>query len=215
MKIFMVLFLIFMFFCVGWLIYLEVGKDNFNARIQKVHQTAERSPIQDATEQTSSATRMPDENLKLERKMNGNEDVSTIGKTVSEENIDNQNIHVHDHDHWTDDIDHSDEVPQKRDPWQQTYPEKKSQVRGYESDLNVLIEKFGDIPQVHTAHKYLQKIIKGKERTVEDVIAGMEALKYLYPELHSPEEEAFLQLLKEGNVTFITAEEASKRQKQK
>jgi hypothetical protein len=60
---------------------------------------------------------------------------------------------------------------------------------------------------VHTAYEYLIKGFSGEERTIKEKIAGIEALKYLYPELHTPAHEMFLQALKEGRVTFISEQE--------
>ena len=83
--------------------------------------------------------------------------------------------------------------------------QKYSHVQGYIVDRDELIRKFGDIPQVHTAYEYLRKGSMGEEKTVEEEIAGIEALKYLYPELHTPTHEEFLQALKEGRVTFMAS----------
>lgn len=81
--------------------------------------------------------------------------------------------------------------------------QKYSNVKGYIVDRDELVRRFGDIPQVHTAYEYLQQGLMGEEKTVEEEITGIEALKYLYPELHTPAHEEFLQALKEDRVTFI------------
>lgn len=82
--------------------------------------------------------------------------------------------------------------------------QKYSHVQGYIVDRDELIRRFGDIPKVHTAYEYLRKASTGEEKTIEEEMAGIEALKYLYPELHTPIHEAFLQALKERRVTFIS-----------
>jgi hypothetical protein len=84
--------------------------------------------------------------------------------------------------------------------------QKYSHVRGYIVDLDELIRRFGDIPQVHAAYEYLRKVSMGEEKTIEEEIAGIEALKYLYPELHTPPLEELLQGLKEGRTTLISRE---------
>lgn len=43
------------------------------------------------------------------------------------------------------------------------------------------IQMFGDIPQVHVASEYMQKIYKQERMTIDEAIAGLEALHYLYP----------------------------------
>ena len=81
--------------------------------------------------------------------------------------------------------------------------QKYSHVRGYIVDRDELVRRFGNIPQVHTAYEYLRKGSMGEEKTVEEEIAGIEALEYLYPELHTPALEGFLQALKSGRTTYI------------
>ena len=105
----------------------------------------------------------------------------------------------------TQDVENSSADPQI--PAEETLQnrQKYSHVQGYIVDREELIRRFGDIPQVHTAYKYLRKASKGEEKTIEEEIAGIEALKYLYPELHTPAHEEFLQALKEGRVTFIAS----------
>ena len=43
------------------------------------------------------------------------------------------------------------------------------------------LQMFGDIPQVHAAAEYMRKVYKN-EMTLDDEIAGLEALHYLYPD---------------------------------
>ena len=43
------------------------------------------------------------------------------------------------------------------------------------------IQMFGDIPQVHVASEYMRKIYKQERMTIDEAIAGLEALHYLYP----------------------------------
>ncbi len=83
------------------------------------------------------------------------------------------------------------------------YRPKYSHVQGYIVDRDELVRRFGDFPQVHTAYEYLRKASMGKEKTTKEEIAGIEALKYLYPELHTPVHEEFLQALKEDRVIPI------------
>lgn len=80
---------------------------------------------------------------------------------------------------------------------------KYSHVQGYIVDRDELIRRFGNIPQVHTAYEYLRKASMGKEKTIKEEMAGIEVLKYLYPELHTPVHEEFLQALKEDRVIPI------------
>ncbi len=56
-----------------------------------------------------------------------------------------------------------------------TPDEKADFVRGQ------FLQMFGDIPQVHAAAEYMRKIYKN-EMTLDDEIAGLEALHYLYPD---------------------------------
>ena len=43
------------------------------------------------------------------------------------------------------------------------------------------IQMFGGIPQVHVASEYMRKIYKQERMTIDEAIAGLEALHYLYP----------------------------------
>ncbi len=43
------------------------------------------------------------------------------------------------------------------------------------------IQMFGDVPQVHGASEYMRKIYKQERMTIDEQIAGLEALHYLYP----------------------------------
>ena len=53
--------------------------------------------------------------------------------------------------------------------------EKADFVRGQ------FLQMFGDIPQVHDASEYMRKIYKQERITIDEEIAGLEALHYLYP----------------------------------
>ena len=43
------------------------------------------------------------------------------------------------------------------------------------------IQMFGGIPQVHVASEYMRKMYKQERMTIDEAIAGLEALHYLYP----------------------------------
>ena len=120
--------------------------------------------------------------------------VSGVDNIIPEKNIDTEDVLTDKDYDWRDDAANTPASVKKQDPWSL----KKGPIGStYNADLNVLIKQFGDTLEVRAAYAYLKKIVGGKDRTIEEEISGLEALKALYPELHTQEQESFLQVLKE------------------
>ena len=122
--------------------------------------------------------------------------LDTMGVDCFEENEGGSNL-------GTQDSENSSAEPQISAEGTLQNQQKYSSVKGYIVDRDELVRRFGNIPQVHTAYEYLRKGSMGEEKTVEEEIAGIEALNYLYPELHTRAHEEFLQALKNGRTTYI------------
>ncbi len=197
---------------VVWVLYLEQKNEHFRNSLPSPH-----------TQKTDSTDAFPENHIEGSPKVsnfreqtaqdietfeeNRSKDVSTASITDPEENLGTGS--APENPDWADEEAHSSTSAQNQDPWKRMNSKKDSVVDGYHADLNTLIKQFGDTLEVRTAHTYMQKLVEGQERTIEEEISGMEVLKILYPELHTPAHESLLQFLKQthaagGTITFIS-----------
>ena len=77
----------------------------------------------------------------------------------------------------------------KSDPWRNNdaamqeslHPEAMSDEELGKQTLNQLIERFGDIPEVHAYMEYDRRVRTGQEIPLEEDIAYLEAMQFLFP----------------------------------
>ena len=83
----------------------------------------------------------------------------------------------------------------KTDPWSDFIQENQAKERGtwiddpatmdpdelYAAEYNQLLEKFGDIPQVHTYMEYDRKFKSDMPLSLDEKITGLEAAYHLFP----------------------------------
>lgn len=81
------------------------------------------------------------------------------------------------------------------DPWSEVIQENQAKARGtwigdpatmdpdelYAAEYNQLLEKFGDIPQVHTYMEYDHKFKSDMPLSLDEKITGLEAAYHLFP----------------------------------
>ena len=59
-----------------------------------------------------------------------------------------------------------------------------------------MLERFGDIPEVHTYMEYKRNALKNVPLTIDEEIAGLEAMNYLYPSGSTRRTIAYLKWVK-------------------
>ncbi len=86
-------------------------------------------------------------------------------------------------------------LPPQKDPLADFIAEQQAKDRGtwigdpetmdpdelHSAEYNQLLERFGDIPQVHTFMEYSQKNTGNTPMTLDERIAGLEAMNHLFP----------------------------------
>ena len=86
-------------------------------------------------------------------------------------------------------------LPLQKDPFGDFIAEQQAKERGtwigdpetmdpdelHSAEYNQLLDKFGDIPQVHTYMEYSRKTTNNAPMTLDERIAGLEAMNHLFP----------------------------------
>ena len=183
---------VFVILLIGWVIYLEIGNKNFVDNLpqapteeQNVHNSSKVQHLSPTTtpsdEQTVTkliTSKPPDQ--QSEKEQTDNE--------VRQEAPDNYD--------WRKDKESvSDLADRQLDPWRKresfgetedrttliTNPQEMAPDALWDATHNQLIEKFGDIPQVHLFTEMNRKLAKKNPVTLDERIAGIEAALHLFP----------------------------------
>ena len=89
----------------------------------------------------------------------------------------------------------SDKLPPQKEPFNDSIAEQQSKERGtwiddpetmdpdelHSAEYNQLLEKFGDVPEVHTYMAYMRNATNSVHLTIDEEIAGLEAMNHLFP----------------------------------
>ena len=155
-----------------------------------------------AVEQTDTNTAPSDKNVKegVKKPVNpelANESDTSVPDEVSnhlQEEDDVTNEELADHDSPNEDL--VNEKALQRDPWKEIIDaEMEARARGtwigdpetmdpdelHSAQYNQFLERFGDIPQVHTYMEYSRKTTNNAPMTLDERIAGLEAMNHLFP----------------------------------
>ena len=194
----------------GWMLYLEHDKKTFmeslpqppepgNPRVNN-SATADSPPFQTGTSTGETGT-----------------DTGEVSSAVEEDSVpansdtpvqENEDITVD--DDWR--IDESLPHDELSDPWQQ--PENSvdrtphlewSPDERADAMRDSYLEMFGNIPQVYVASEYQRKLFKNERMTIDEHIAGEEALFYLYPQ-RSRHMLEMLRTMKSAGITHLDYE---------
>lgn len=196
MKIFTFISIVFMLLIVFGVVYTQWETKNFVEGLPK------HPPTLDSTEETQQAPfnaspdpventqqlQSEDERSRLSVESNSARSrIETSSQEVvntevpARENIKSQS-NVYD---WRDDDIHSHERLPQIDPWQSVEDRKTPKVNGPnitdEELRSQLVERFGDIPQVHTFIEFTQKRNQGAPLTVNEYIVYAESVNHLFP----------------------------------
>ena len=194
----------------GWLLYLEHDKKTFMESLPKPPEpvnprvnnsaTADSPPFQTGTSAGETST-----------------DTGEVSSAVPQESVpanrdtpvqENEDITVD--DEWR--IDDSLPHDELSDPWQQ--PENSvdrtphlewSPDERADAMRDSYLEMFGNIPQVYVASEYQRKLFKNERMTIDEHIAGEEALFYLYPQGNRQMLE-MLRTMKAAGITHLDYE---------
>ena len=148
--------------------------------------------------QTDTNTVLSDQNAKKPSvpKLTDESDPSVHDKVPNhlQEKADVTNEELADHDSPNEDL--VNEQSLQRDPWKEIIDaEMEAIARGtwigdpetmdpdelHSAVYNQLLERFGDIPQVHTYMEYSRKTTNNAPMTLDERIAGLEAMNHLFP----------------------------------
>ena len=100
--------------------------------------------------------------------------------------------------------------PPQRDPSDDFSAEQQAKERGtriddpetldpdvlHSTEYNQHLEKFGDIPEVHTYMAYMRNGSKNVHLTIDEEIAGLEAMNHLFPSGSTRRTLVFFQWMK-------------------
>lgn len=194
----------------GWMLYLEHDKRTF---IESLPQPPE--PVNPRVNNSDAADSPP-----LQTGTNAGETGTNTGEVSSaveqdsvQENSDspvqeNEDIPVS--DDWR--IDDSPPRDEPSDLWQQressvdrTPNLELSPDERANAMQDSYLEMFGDIPQVYAASEYQRKLFKNERMTIDEHIAGEEALFYLYPQ-RSRQMLEMLRTMKAAGITHLNYE---------
>ncbi len=103
-----------------------------------------------------------------------------------------------------------DKRPSQKDPFGDLIAEQQAKERGtwigdpetmdldelHSATYNQLLERFGDIPQVHTYMEYSRDASNSVPLTIDEEIAGLEAMNYLFPSGSTRRTLAFFKWMK-------------------
>ena len=204
------IFMLIIVVIAGWMLYLEHDKKTFieslpqppepvNPRVNN-SATADSPPLQTGTNAGETGT-------------NTGEVSSAVEQDSVQENSDspvqeNEDIPVS--DDWR--IDDSLPRDEPSDPWQQressvdrTPNLELSPDERANAMQDSYLEMFGDIPQVYVASEYQRKLFKNERMTIDEHIAGEEALFYLYPQ-RSRQMLEMLRTMKAAGITHLDYE---------
>lgn len=194
----------------GWMLYLEHDKKTFmeslpqppepvNPRVNN-SDTADSPPFQPGTSTGETSTDTGEVSWAVEQ-----DSVPANSDTPVQENED---ITVG--DDWRID----DSLPRDKppEPWQQqessvdrTPNLELSPDERADAIRDSYLEMFGDIPQVYVASEYQRKLFKNERMTIDEHIAGEEALSYLYPQ-GSRQMLEMLRTMKAAGITHLDYE---------
>ncbi|MDE0423451.1 MAG: hypothetical protein OXN25_01145 [Candidatus Poribacteria bacterium] len=168
-------------------LYIEIDKRNFVNNLPQppvlVEQPINNRPVHQNLEETT----MPNIQKTTTSSKTEGSDLEQEGSVVREKGIS-------DYD-WRTDVEHPHEHLPITDPWGNLLKEDQAKKRGtwigdpetmdpdelYSAEYNQLLEKFGDIPQVHTVMEYERKFANNIPLTLEEKIIGLKAQHYLFP----------------------------------
>ena len=196
MKFFTFISIAFVFLIAFGVIYTEWETKNFVESLPK------SPPTSDATKETQQAPsdaapntvekthqlQSEDEHfpLSVESDSSASEIQTSSRKRVNIEiptttNTETQR-HVKD---WRDDNIDSHEHPHQRDPWQSAEDRKALRAEGpnvtVEELRSQLVERFGDIPEVHTFVEIRQRIQDGESLSINEYVKYVESMNRLFP----------------------------------
>lgn len=181
-----------------------------------------------AVEQTDINTAASDKNVKevVKKPVNpelANESNTSVPDEVSnhlQEEDDVTNEKLANHDSPNEDL--ANEQALQRDPWKEIIDaEMEAKARGtwigdpetmdpdelHSAQYNQFLDRFGDIPQVHTYMEYMRNASKNVPLTIDEEIAGLEAMNYLFPSGSTRRTLAYLKWVKtkggHNNTPFV------------
>ena len=194
----------------GWMLYLEHDKKTF---MESLPQPPE--PVSPRVNNSPTADSPP-----FQTGTNADETSIDTGEVSSavehdsvQENSDNpvqENEDITVGDDWRID----DSLPRDKppEPWQQqessvdrTPNLELSPDERADAIRDSYLEMFGDIPQVYVASEYQRKLFKNERMTIDEHIAGEEALSYLYPQ-GSRQMLEMLRTMKAAGITHLDYE---------
>ena len=162
----------------GIIIYAEWEKKNFTERLPKLPDAVEAPTASPTEEPSSPVERVPTPEHHDATEQAGPDSETTGGQPPTEHYDWRTEPHPDNHEHaW------------KSDPWtnndaatqESLHPEAMSDDALGEQTLNQLIERFGDIPEVHAYMEYHRRVRTGQEIPLEEDIAYLEAMQFLFP----------------------------------
>ncbi len=189
----------------GWILYLEHDKKAF---IQSLPQPPE--PVNPRVNNATTADSPP-----LQTGTNAGETGTDTGEVSSAVEQDSVQANSDNPLQENEDITRGDDsLPRARpaDPWQQresavdrTPNLELSPDERADAMQNAYLEMFGDMPQVYVASEYQRKLFKNERMTIDEHIAGEEALFYLYPQRRRQMLE-MLRTMKASGITHLDYE---------
>lgn len=165
-----------------WL-YTEINTRNFIKELPQAPQSGERTEINKlSTDQKPDRVQVPTtlevaSTSKLSEQENPS--VEKLQKPKPTFNWRNDDEYTHKHKQTDPFKDHiTEQQAKERGVWIGD-PETMDPDELYDAEYKQLLERFGDIPQVHAFMEYSKKF--GNDITISEIIAGLEASQYLFP----------------------------------
>lgn len=162
----------------GIIIYAEWEKKNFTERLPKPPEVVEAPAASSAEKPSPLVERAPTPEHHDATEQADPDSEITGGQSPIEHYDWRTETHPDNHKH-----------ARKSDPWRNNDaatqeslpPEAMSDDELGEQTLNQLIERFGDIPEVHAYMEYDRRVRTGQDILLEEDIAYLEAMQFLFP----------------------------------
>ena len=181
MRNYIIIFLIFFILISGWSVFIEIDKRNF---IESLPQPPPQVKLS-ATMVTTSPTPNAEESIPLaEESIPLAEESTTTEQTTDITDFTQPSTAKEDDFDWREDDTHT-HVRKKADPWQQENEQQENESQSNLRDLtpqeyyrdvwlykryNKLLERHGDIPEVHKWFEITRKNVMGNPLTMDEVI---------------------------------------------